>query len=150
MNREILFRGKRTDGGDWVHGTYHHSADNKHHYILQREAFLDTTPEFLKLYAYEVHEVGPETVGQYIGLTDKAGIKIFEGDLLEYDDSMRSCDENGGDFFPIRNWGIVEWVFNYCGWSVTRRETVEMDEFDFSACEVIGNRIDDHELIKTE
>lgn len=68
---------------------------------------------------------------------------IYVFDIAEPDDLEQ-------DFFPIRNWGIVEWVFNYCGWSVTRRETVEMDEFDFSACEVIGNRIDDHELIKTE
>lgn len=76
---EILFRGKRTDNGEWVYG-YYVCIGKEHHYICVGK--LDITkgyPQFAKF------EVIPETVGQYTGLTDKDGTKIFTGDIVKND-----------------------------------------------------------------
>lgn len=96
--REILFRGKRTDNGEWVYGYY--ACIGKHHYILTGKLNLIGTVNF------QHYLVIPETVGQYTGLTDKNGVKIFEGDIL------------GGyldDNYP-ENLTVMEVVWCKCWW----------------------------------
>jgi hypothetical protein len=72
MNREIKFRGKRLDNGKWVFGDL--LTKHPHHKGL-------TIVESGGLH----HEVDPETVGQYTGITDKGKNKMFEGDLYRSD-----------------------------------------------------------------
>ena len=74
--REYLSRGKRIDNGEWVEG-YYVSVGGEYHFIFTGKIC------FGQGYAnYEKFRVDPETVGQDTGMTDKNGVKIFEGDIV--------------------------------------------------------------------
>ena len=126
--REILFRGKRTDTKEWIEGVaFPHDNDKV---TMFRQHSIDGI--------LVGKEVDPETVGQYTGLTDKNGTKIFEGDIVRYNDTMHKvifCTINGCAFFGI-----------------TMPDRGEIWNFDGITCankmEVIGNIYDNLELLK--
>ena len=108
MKREILFRGKCPTSGEWFFGFYFIDGFGNH-CITDNKCNL--------------HEVDPETVGQYTGLQDKNGVKIFEGDTL-----------NGK--------GFVRWRKIYGYWLVQMEFTdFSIEEFvdTFEELEVTGN-----------
>ena len=124
--REILFRGKRTHGDEWVVGS------------LRIDKF-ENDKEYL---CCEINQcdVYPETVGQYTGLTDKNGKKIFEGDIVAGALSWLEHKKNGTVAFRDGSFGLL-WY---------RGEAEQFNAFT-SMCnieyEVIGNIHDNPELL---
>lgn len=128
--REILFRGKRKDNGEWVYGNS----------VL---FFKETTKIYGELVQWREVEVIPETVGQFTGLTDKDGNKIFEGDIVRYE----TIAHNGYE-------GIYKVVFedrNGCGYFGIAYSDIETCVFCFSTpasqMDIIGNVYDNPELL---
>ena len=134
--REILFRGK-TKQGEWVQG------DLSQH---------KTGKRFIKCgSATSSFEVIPETIGQYTGLTDKNGTKIFEGDILSI---ARKSDGIGSYYYPPLKYPVNVFVcWDMCAWCW---ETICKEKYYICfpdawchfECEIIGNIHDNPELLE--
>lgn len=139
--REILFRAKRLDNGEWVEGYFVKKIDplfkTEICFILIQEydkSCIDGTPTVLKS-EMTWYRVIPETVGQYTGLTDKNGKKIFEGDILRLD----YIGVNAFVAFDKEKFGVLR------GW---HKKFVPLDVLANATLEVIGNIHDKPELLE--
>lgn len=131
--REISFRGKRTDNGEWVYGYPYETYRNCH---LRK--LIALPPD--ELGRGEYIEVIPETIGQYTGLTDKNGKKIFEGDILEFSDRLVSV-------FWHAHLGC--WDSNFLKYTNQDNEKEDMSPYRWKyRAEVVGNIHDNSEPLK--
>ena len=142
--REILFRGKRIDNEEWVEGylrrtTLFNASEAPPHW---RMAFI-IEPPFEEPFTCEWAEVDPATVGQYTGLTDKNGKRIFEGDVVDCIARMdrANCvvifEEGEFRLVPERNYKTYVTGGGYHALRCFEKE-------------VIGNVHDNQELMKEE
>ena len=149
MDRKILFRGKRIDNSEWVHGSFCMDA-------LEQFNGLCGVDGFIRLYdkdsgKMQMYEVDRETVGQYTGLTDKNSKKIFEGDIF-------SVTWKAEGRTPVVKSFVVEFK-NGCFYARTfNGNTIVATVSNYAKCgkvgntgvfvEVIGNIHDNPELLE--
>ena len=141
--REMLFRGKRLDNGEWVFGTHgnHTSLDAM---IIDRP-YLTADND---LAALGFWAVDPDTVGRETDLTDKNGVKIFEGDIVKF--------KHGGEFAQTgiyyRNYA-VEFVNTFVTYGLRlRNKSIHFPLKQATAAMhdvvVVGNIHENQELLK--
>lgn len=158
--REILFRAKRIDNGEWVEGFYTQlpkpslgativaggdlCAEDVSDYIItnkskQHSNFSNSYP--LEIVECEQYEVDPETVCQYAGYKDDTGRSIFEGDIVNFTDGTST--ESG--FWETCCCGKVGYDEEEACFYVTNRLSAESWEV-LGECHIIGNIFDNQEL----
>ena len=141
--REILFRGKRLQGGNWIEGYFFKSDINKKERNSGKATLIFTPDCDTFIMVPECHNsfmVVSDTVGQYTGLKDKNGKRIFEGDVAKVlqgkdKDIAYVGFENGAFMLYPKTGNIYErtlWSYWYNDWDV----------------EVIGNITDNPELLE--
>lgn len=134
--REILFRGKRLDNGEWVEGYFVNLW--LIHYQKHQPIIADNNAVS--------YNVDPSTVGQYTGLCDKKGKKIFEGDIVDASDEWWDASGPAGHDSPVI---LVEWSNDLCGFEPFANYDCDCGVYiSAKNCEVIGNIHDNPELLK--
>ena len=130
--REIKFRGKRIDNGEWVYGYFQICPTNG---TIIREIKTGF-----------IYEILPKTVGQYTGLKDKKGKEIYEGDVFtangKYPKVIEYCEERAGfcviniDDIKNKDWKDIKQFPGQNWWNEYKR-----------GIEIIGNIHDNPELM---
>ena len=152
--REILFRGKDPETGTWYQGFYMALSDTTYCFRGDYDAHPDNTKHYIVFdrmtdwglpNQHLRADADPSTVGQYTGLKDKDGKRIFEGDIIQYYERQLDgkdtpvCDvvayTEGG--FAVKSYFLNNWLWDSVHGNIQLRDV-----------EVIGNIHDNPELLK--
>lgn len=138
--REILFKAKRKDNGEWVEGCLIIDYVSGQYFIHQNGNSVNESPKIgeegcLRFLAFEID---PNTLCQFTGLTDKNGKKIWENDILRNEKS---------------DIGVVQWFEEHAAfmiWNKTKHYVCYLAENDFSKIEIAGNEFDNPDLLEVK
>jgi len=145
--REIKFRGKRLDNGEWICGSlvknydgYNITEDEGHDF-----SDIDVGRGF--------HAVDPKTVGHYTVIKDKNGKDVYEGDITQWELYEYNCDEDTFQINPGRikksGKGSIVWRSGVFSFGILGcEETIGNFVGLFGRLEIIGNIHDNHEFLK--
>lgn len=136
MRREILFRGKRVDNGEWVYGDLIKNLiyDGREKEIRIGDIYFEHNGD---IHGTAVRKVIPDTVGQFTGLCDKNGNKIFEGDFVKVTTGLE-------EYKSTYHSTIHRVTYDVCNCGVA--VFYPFDNSDMIEAEVIGNIYDNPEL----
>ena len=139
-----LYRGKRTDNGEWVFGYLCKFNDRYDIFVpFTEEENKANEGHFLSAIGGLWHKVNKETVGQFIGLTDKNGKMIFEGDIIENSGCRWVIGFVNTAFAAMDGPDMQFAMFEQYIWDHKKREWVAPDYW-----EVVGNIHDNPELLE--
>ena len=141
--REILFRAKRVDNGEWVEGYFIKDDTTGQTFIHAQGNSVNESQKIgeegcLRLVAFEIN---PQTLRQYTGLMDENGRKIWENDILV--EKYKSI---------IYHTSKVIWDMKECAWmcASTYGSIYKMNTIDLTGYEKIGNIFDNPELLEED
>lgn len=148
--REILFRAKRIDNGEWVEGNVIHSYDADEEYkaiiipVKSSDMYTDTDDNDIGFETW--NKVNPETLCQYTGLTDKNGNRIWENDIVRT--TKFGKDDGNGHNYAGFDVFVVKWDDGgFALFNKWRRFNLRTDEKSY---EILGKVFDNPELLKGE
>lgn len=123
MKREIKFRGKRKDNGEWVYGGY----------IDENSIAVSIADDSCNYYSIDDISVDPNTIGQFTGLKDKNEKEIYEGDILDTSEGL----------------GIVTWTDFDGGYDIIFEDGCNVGIWEYAPGNVfvIGNIYENPELL---
>lgn len=142
--KEILFRGKRKDNNEWVYGWLFQLKYATRKYLIR--TFPNEDDE------YRDYVVEPETIGQYTGLEDKIGTKIFEGDILLSDYECEN-ETRSKDYIEVEcgHWscGCCYLVYGhkFDNFHIAPQRNIKGDRTNVLTAYVVGNIYENKELI---
>lgn len=149
MNREIEFRGVSKSTGNFVYGTLINYRDKEYYILTDDEINYGLDFDFLD--CCEVIQVYPESVGQYTGLKDKNGVKIFEGDIVK----QTYIYENNFEFFTKEIILVVKYEKEWCQFILDHSKDPDGNwdsfcEVDLEELEVIDNIYENPKLLEVQ
>ena len=143
--REILFRAKRIDDGEWTEGYVFELQPGQYMICDAKQYDRASTLPAGAFFRYCSHEIDPETLCQYTGLKDKKGNRIWEKDIVDASKEWWSASGPAGHDCPLIE---VEWIDGITGYEPFANYDCDCGVYiDASGCEVVGNIFDNPELL---